>query len=246
MKNFVGFQFVCILLLVAGIHKAVGQESTSAFTMQYWGDYNLEKNTSKRLDYKGTFGFRTISPHEWNQYWFRPSVNYKVNKFIFKKIDRNDYFTGGINFYYTDNFNTSDVLEISPYQSYTITVPNRLRFTLEHRLELNERFEMQTDDWSGTFGLNLSYKGTLTFIFQGEVLKYTKGFYIPVSYELYYNIKETIQFNDQIRVTPGLGYHFSKNWSSVFLVGYNLTKTNTSTAYSDSSVIFRMRVYHRI
>ena len=59
--------------------------------------------------------------------------------------------------FYTQNLHVTDVLELTPYQTYSITIPYRARLTLNHKLRLDERFEFYTNLWNSNFGLRLSY-----------------------------------------------------------------------------------------
>lgn len=245
MSKFCGL-YIILGLLCLPIHKISAQDDSDPITKQYWLDYNLKKKISEKVKINSSFGFRSISPHTWNRYWVRPSVNYRRPKRMLKKWNYTEQFIGGLDVFYTQNLNVTDVLELTPYQVYSITIPNRTRLTLQHKFRLDERFELYTNDWSSNFGLRLSYEAILTLRFSGEIWKKGKGLFIPISAKFFYNIKETVQFNDKVRITPGIGYDFSETWSSAFLIGYNYSKTGENDAFKNNDMFFRFRVYHKL
>ena len=75
-------------------------------------------------------------------------------------------------------------------------------------------------------------------------MSFTKGFYLPVSIRIFYNLIDTQQFNDQARITPGIGYIFNPKWKGEFLVGYNFSKSANNGVYQSDGLVFRIRVFH--
>ena len=92
----------------------------------------------------------------------------------------------------------------------------------------------------------MAYKATLTFKFQGDVVGFGKGLYMPVSLYLYWNLIDVQQFNDKIRITPGIGYVFSSSWKAAFLIGYNYSKVTKEEDFHKNDIILRLRVYHKL
>ncbi len=83
-----------------------------------------------------------------------------------------------------------------------------------------------------------------TIKFQGDVWDYAKGLYLPVGAEFFWNLKGTKQFNDNLRVTIGIGRKFSDAWKAAFNVGYNYTRSSIDEDFHTNNIIFRLRVYH--
>lgn len=163
---------------------------------------------------------------------------------ILKNYHYKEELHAGLGILFTDNKEGVNRLEIRPFQAYSLTMPNRYRLQIKHYLKLEERFEMETDDWVNTFGLRLRYKAAVTFRFHGEVWAKGNGFFIPVSGEFFWNLKGTNQFNDKIRVLAGLGRDLSPDWKVLFLFGYFYSKALSEDAFNSNEMLFRLRVYH--
>lgn len=241
--NLISLVLLCLFLF----HKNVNAQSDAdgTVTNQYWLDYNPSFNISEKLHFNGSIGGRSISPHAWDRLWLRPTVRYLRPKRMLKDVGYVEYLYGGIDMYFTDNIGGVNRLEITPFQAYSLTIPNRLRLAIKHFVKLEERFEYETDDWVNTFGLRLSYEASLTLKFQGDVVEFGKGFYLPVTLKFYWNLIGTKQFNDKLRFMPGLGYSFNKQWKAAFYVGYNYSRNNVGEEFHTNDIIYRLRVYQR-
>lgn len=241
------YNIVLILVLFFLSNKNFAQDdNNNNVTNQFWFDFNPSHKISEKVGVYGSVGFRTISPHAWNRYWLKPAIKYKRPKFMLKKLKYKEELHGGIEMYFTDNKGSVDRLEISPFQAYQLSWPNRTRIEIKHFIKLEERFEIETDDWINTFGLRLSYEASLIIKFQGDVWNYGKGFYIPVSAKFYWNLIGTKQFNDKVRIMPGIGYNISPDWKVVFLVGYNYARNTVEDDFHTNDIIYRLRVYYVI
>jgi hypothetical protein len=235
---------IMIIFCCMSLHAQEASENQK--THQFWLDYNPSYKLSDRLDLKGSFGARTVSPNTWYRLWARPYLSYKRPKFILKKLKYNERLDGGIDIFYTVNKDNVNRLELTPFQAYSLAWPDRERLVIRHYLKLEERFELETDDWNNTFGLRLSYEAGVTFKFHGEIWKYGKGFYIPVSAKFFWNLIGTKQFNDKVRITPGIGYQASPEWKVAFLLGYNYSRNDVNEEFHTNDIIYRLRVYHTI
>ncbi|WP_020528888.1 DUF2490 domain-containing protein [Flexithrix dorotheae] len=225
----------------------LGQENSSpATTNQLWMDYNFKYKLSDRFSLAGPIGIKTIFPRSWSRYYISPEIRYTPPKLMLKSLQYHEELRAGIEFYYNNNFDGTNVVEVSPYQGYSLTWPNNQRLALGHYLKLRERFQFDTEKWEKTFGLKLSYEITFTLKFQGDIWEYGKGFYLPVSMKFYWNLIDAAVFNNVFRITPGLGYQISPGWKSAFLIGYNRTRNGVDEQFKTNDVIFRLRVYHSL
>ena len=145
---------------------------------------------------------------------------------------------------FTDNKNTSNRLEIRPFQGYRLAWPNRPRIRLQHYLRLEERFDTETGNWINTFGLRFRYQAELTLFFKKKKTESNKSWYFPVSIEFFADLIGVNQFNDLVRVTPGLGFVFSIKWRAQFDMSYHYTRNTTEDDFATSDFVFRIRVYH--
>lgn len=165
---------------------------------------------------------------------------------MLKKLKYEEEVYFGVDLYYVYNTDLEDVIEISPYQGYALKWPNRKSIIIKHQLELGERFQWGIEDGDYSFGLKLSYQGSLTWKFHGDVWQYGKGFYLTCAFKFWWNLISTTVFNDVARITPGIGYQINPKWKTAFLVGWNYTRNLTSEKFSTNNVIYRFRVYYKI
>jgi len=236
---------VVVLFILTDTSEVQAQdEGSDKLPKQFWLDYNPKYKISEKLTLHGSIGYRANSPYDWSRFLVTPSIRYVRPKYMLKKLNYKEELHAGIGFYFTDNQDAINRLEIRPYQAYSITMPNRYRLQVKHVVKLEERFEMETDDWSNTFGLRLRYSATVTLRFHGEVWAKGNGFFIPVSGEFFWNLKGTKQFNDKVRLLPGIGRDISPNWKVLLMVGWFYSKASAEDSFNSNEMLFRLRVYH--
>lgn len=239
MKLIKHYIFLIFLVFLDKVH---AQNQTAN---QLWGDYTLIRPISELNKLDVTLGYIVSSPSAWRRLYVEGVYNHKLRRKLFlKKRNHTNFIAGGLSLYHTNNLDTSNSIEIRPSQSFTMIWPDAKRLQINHQVKLEERFEIDTEDWSDTFGLRLSYKFKMTFKLNGDLLSFTKGFYLPVSVRLFWNLIGTQQFNDQARITPGIGYIFNPKWKGEFLVGYNFSKSANNGVYQADGVVFRIRLFH--
>ena len=153
---------------------------------------------------------------------------------------------GGIGFFYTSNFNAPNRLEIRPFQGFRLDWPDRKKIRIRHSVKVEERFELTTDDWKNTFGVRLRYLAELTIRLQGDLIKFNKGIFLPVSAELFWNLIGTNQFNDHARIGSGIGYSFSDMWSAEIFTSYHYTRNTVEEDFNTNDIVYRLRAFYRI
>jgi len=241
----VSFFLIIILNLVNTLIQA--QENTqSEVTNQVWIDFNPSYKISESFDLRGRIGAKAIFPNAWYKIYTRAEVSYKLPRYIFKNVNYNEKVYAGIDYYYIYYTENPNVIEISPYQGYSLFWPNRKRVVIKHNVELGERFQWDVEDWNYSFGLKLSYEASLTFKFHGDIWEYGKGFYLTASAKFWWNLIATTVFNDVVRITPGIGYEINPRWKTAFYIGYNYTKNLTEEEFQTNNIIYRFRVYYTI
>ena len=215
-------------------------------TQQIWLDYNPSFSLSEKVDVYGEIGARTVFPNEWYRFVVGPSVRYKRPNLIFKKLYYKEELHFGIRFFFTANKSFPNRLEIRPFQGYKLYWPNRPRIVLQHYIRLEERFDIETSNWVNTFGIRVRYRAKLTLKFKGDWLSFSDGLYLPVSIEAFWNLKGVQQFNDVVRITPGIGYEFSELWKAEFDLSYHYTKNTVEDNFATNDIVFRFRVFHKL
>ncbi len=236
-----------LLLCALCFNKAYSQELTgNDITNQLWLSHDISYKLSEMVDISGELGFKTISPKVWNRYFFKSTIKFSLPKIMFKGLRYKESLSAGVAFFFTDNKYESNRLEIRPYQGYLLDWPDRDRFQLRHYLRLEERFDLDSDNWVNTFGLRLRYLLTLNIKLQGDVINDLKGTYIPVSVEYFWNLIGAKQFNDVIRTYVGVGYNFQNSWRADIRMGYQYARNTTTEDFSTNDLIYGLNVFYRI
>jgi hypothetical protein len=239
--------FVLIAVILFTTPAIMSQESsTSTVNNQLWLDFNPKWQISERTDLRGKVGAKSIYPRLWRKLYTTAEISYSIPKNIFKKLQYNERAYAGIDFYYVFFVDLPDVIEISPYQGYTLTWPNRERLDLRHNVELGQRFQWGVTDWDFSFGLKLSYEATFVWKFKGDLWQHGQGFFLSASAKFWWNLISTTIFNDVVRITPGLGYQINPAWKAAFYVGYNYTRNLTAEEFNTDNIIYRLRLYYTI
>ena len=234
-----------LLLIFPGYLLYAQDVKDKSTTEQIWLDYNPAYSLSEKLDLYGDIGARTVFPNEWYRFIVGPSVRYKRPNLILKKLYYKEELHFGIRFFFTANKDFSNRLEIRPFQGYKLSWPNRPRIVLQHYVRLEERFDIETSNWINTFGLRVRYRAKLILKFKGDWVSFNDGLYLPVSMELFWNLKGVQQFNDVVRITPGIGYKISPIWKAEFDFSYHYTRNTVEDDFATNDIVFRLRVFHK-
>jgi hypothetical protein len=235
-----------LLLLFSGYLLYAQDVEDKSITEQIWLDYNPDFSLSEKVDVYGDIGARTVFPNEWYRFVVGPSVRYKQPKLILKELFYKEELHFGIRFFFTANRDNPNRLEIRPFQGYRLSWPNRPRIVLQHYVRLEERFDIETSNWINTFGLRLRYLAELMLKFKGDWISFNEGLYLPVSIEFFWNLKGAQQFNDVVRITPGIGYEFSELWRAEFELSYHYTRNTVEDNFATNDIVFRFRVFHTL
>ena len=235
-----------LLLIFSGYLLYAQEIEDKSTTKQIWLDYNPRFSLSEKVDMYGDIGARTVFPNEWYRFIIGPSVRFKRPKLILTKLYYKEELHFGIKFYFTANKSVSNRLEIRPFQGYKLSWPNRPRIVLQHYVRLEERFDIELSKWINTFGLRMRYRAKLILKLKGDWISYNDGFYLPISMEFFWNLKGVEQFNDVVRVSPGIGYEFSEFWKAEFDLSYHYTRNTVEDNFATKDIVFRFRVYHTL
>ena len=241
--------FLIIVLFCIGLNPTVNAQDTlsnSSVTEQIWLDYNVSYSLSERVNVYGDIGARTIFPNEWYRYVIRPSISYKLPKRFLPNSYHNSKLHGGVGFFFTNNLSESNRLEIRPFQGFKLTWPDRPRINIWHYVRLEERFDIETANWENTFGLRLRYQAEMVLFLKGDWLSFNDGVYLPIGLELFWNLIGVKQFNDAVRITPGIGYEFSPLWKGELGIGYFYTRNTVEDVFGTNDIVFKIRVYHTL
>ncbi len=215
-------------------------------TSQYWLDYNMKSIIDENRSVSGFVGYRTLSPHTYSRFVVAPTYNIRHRKSpefmnLKKPLIHSFHLGGGA--YYTNNFDTEDKLELRLMQGLQIFTPELKGIYLKNYLRLEERFQKTFDDSYWSFGLRLRYKISTVFEWKKRGESFNRGVYLPMSIEFFFNFNPADRDNDQIRISPGIGYKFNNEWRCEFLVSYHNIKDDLANDGTSNDFVFRLRLF---
>jgi len=213
-------------------------------SQQIWLDYNPQWDLTPSYTLYGSAGFRTIVPHSWDKLFFTAAVRYAPDP-LFNILNKSQIeIHGGLSFYYTINEDSDNQIEFRPFQAYKMRWPHFERVKFTNQLQLEERFIITADENDFEFELRLRYKIEAIFHRNKHLVDFANGFYFPISAEFLINLYSTQQFNDGIRITPGLGYSSeSKLWKIQFDLSFQYADKAEPGNFTKSTIIYRLRFY---
>lgn len=183
-----------IIFFFFSFFSAKGQESE----FQLWLDYDHQNKINSNWRFFSDYGVRSQF-NDWVRIHARPSFGFKPGA----KID----YRAGVGFFYL--FDTYDInaFEIRPWQGVLFSWPSIDRFRFKNYIRLEERFVTDIGINYNNFILKLRYKIGLAIPLNNDRI-IPKTFYIPVSFEMFFNLvfEEQPINNDRVRFELGLGY----------------------------------------
>ena len=191
-------------------------------TFQLWLDYNQKNKLNEKWSIISDYGIRSDF-NGWVRYHARAAAVFKPKKIV-------EYQAGLALFYLTD-FNSGNFLEIRPWQGVLISAPSFARFFVKNYFRLEERFNRDLNSASSNFVLKLRYKLILQVPINNTSIV-AKTFYVPLSFEAFFNlaIEEQPINNDRYRFELGLAYRITE-------------KSNIPLLYTLQSVYFNENNY---
>jgi hypothetical protein len=219
-------------------------EEVEDVNIQIWSDYNPHFILDNKLHLYGDIGARTIIPNYWYRIVLRPAVRYDLISFN-ERTER--YRTwqlhGGIGLFYTYNLKATNILEIRPFQGLRVRIPNWNKFQLSHYLRLEERFEFGFQGKGSEFSMRFRYMIGTDLFLPGKYL--VQGLYIPIYAEFFFNMTRGAQFNDVMRLTPGIGYRPNQNLRFQLDISYHRRRPSSDIKFRTNDIVARFRVYQR-
>ena len=199
------YSFICALFFThtSTLFSQIEDENV---TYKGWIDYNAIYHVSKKLKVYGDVGFRKISPNYWTRYYIRPaarivtSVGKRPGKYV------TITYNFGVGTFFTNSVDTSNLIELRPFQGVDIQWPNFRWLSINHYVRLEEQFFSFNNNWD--FDLRLRYMLAGEFHWLNKNRDKLNNIYIPVQIELFWNMLDSDQLDNQIRFISGAGYTF--------------------------------------
>ncbi len=215
-------------------------------TEQIWLDFNPSYKINEHFYFYGDVAARTIFPNEWYRFIIGPSVKFKNEEPLFKKLDYEDELHAGIRFLFTSNKHTDNRLEIRLFQGYKIKWLKSTHFELKNYLRIEERFENDTKDWDNNFDVRLRIATIFTYKFNRDLNKTNKRSYMYANIELFGNLNGVKQFNDVIRATAGYGHPINDKWRGEINLSYFYTRGTIEESFNTNDMVLRLRAFYKI
>lgn len=239
--------FLCTIICVSFILQSTAlfsQIEDENITYQGWIDYNSTYHVNKKFKVFGDVGFRKISPNYWSRYYIRPAVRFvtSVGKKPGKQVTIN--YNLGLGFFFTNSVDTSNLIELRPFQGADVKWPNFKWLSINHYVRLEERFREFNRIWD--VDLRLRYMLAANFHWRKENRDILNNFYIPFQVELFWHMLESDKQDNLLRLIAGVGYTFNVKWKLEFNFIYQRSRIMVDDIFETNDLIFRFRLYHTI
>jgi len=236
-----------VLLFSSSILRSQESEIEDVSTnAQFWTDFNLRHEFDEKKSLKGFVGYRTISPHIWDKVMIVPTydiIHTKSPNFMNLKEPLISSFHLGTGLYYTNNVSEPDNFEFRLMQGLKFFMPFKEFIPLKTYIRFEQRFQKTFDDSYWNVSARFRFKFSTIIEWNKRLLTFTEGLYIPISIEFFLNVEKANRDNDDIRISPGLGYKFNDQWKAEFYVSYHHSKNISETNDSSNDFVFRLRIY---
>ena len=237
-------KYIIFFLFANAIWIYAEDDMQNLVTHQYWFDYNPDYYFSNKMKLENQIGIQTATPYDWTTFLISSTLNYNLPKFFWDNLNYRAAVQGGLEINYTTNVNSNNRLEVRPFQAYVFEYPRFIAFTINHHLRLEERFDMDAENWVNTFGLRFRYKAQIITRFSASFVNLPNYFFIPVYIEFFWDMLKAKQFNDVRRLMIGFGYEFTNTMNASFIFGYNNTRHDVNESFSTNDIVFRFRFFH--
>jgi hypothetical protein len=149
---------------------------------------------------------------------------------------------GGL--FYTNFFDSPDNFEMRLMQGFQILTPEFKGLYLKNYLRLEQRFQKLLDNSKWDASMRLRYQLSTVLEWEQTGLPFLKGLYIPLKVEFFFNFSKANRNNDQIRISPGIGYKFNSLWRAEVSLGYHNSTNTSSIQQTTNDVVLRLRVFN--
>lgn len=194
------------------------------FTRQLWFDLEPSWHLNEQSKLVGEVSYRTVEPKSWHRLIFRASKRTSKDSILFKGFKHSEGLQYGVGTFFFMSDYQPNSFEIRPFQGYSLGFNISPRFNLGQLVRAEERFLFTNNETHKFFGLRLRYQVTGTIDLKGVLFQQGRGFYLPVSIEAFFNLVKVSQFNDVIRISPGIGYQVNPDFKFLFSLAYHYTK----------------------
>ena len=208
---------------------------------ELWLAFQHHHTVGEKVRVSGKLGYKeAMSPDqyfgEWNRFYVNGDGSYDLSEHF--RVD------GGVGLYCTYQPEDDDTFEFRLWQGATAFWPDvsvsvrRLVFT--HRLRLEERFT-DSDGWG--FATRFRYRLDTKIPINTYTVE-PGTFYLPMAAEFFADLtgEATGLYGDQRRVSVGLGYVMSKNWTFDLRFQRQLSRSTSEEDFTRSGNVIAFTV----
>ena len=240
------FKFFLLLLSFQTTAQNTNEDTfeDNDFTRQLWVSLEPSWVVGENKKIVGTFSYRTIWPNSWHRVILRASKEITYDTLVFKSFKHQEKLSYGVGTFWVLRNESSNSFEIRPFQGYGISFDVTKRLNLQQLLRLEERFLFNKDQSNDFFGLRLRYQIKTVIDLNGLLFAEGKGFYLPASIEAFFNLVKVSEFNDVIRISPGLGYQADRDFKVEAGLAYHYTKQGKTDdkLVRTNDIVFQFRI----
>lgn len=229
-------------VLVSG-NPVVAQEVDES-DAQAWVQYQYQYRLSEKWRGSWDLGYRELMSTEdvlgeWSRLHTRGNFSYVHSRWL--------AFDLGIGGYYTFSGDLEDLLEVRSWQSAIFFWPKgRLagrEIDVRHRFRLEQRWIDHRDSGDTDFGLRSRYR-LAAFIPLNQPTIGEKAWYVPLMGEAFGDLGGDAPdyFAERLRLTVGLGYVLSSNWTLEFRYTAQKSKDTVLDRFITTDHIFDLRI----
>ncbi len=242
LKYFIFF----LLLFIFFESTSQEQENDIKVNSQFWGDYNVKYPLKKFKSISGLVGYRSISPHIYDNILLRAVYNIENKKSLkILKLEKpfiNSYHLGA-RMNYIANQNFKDSFEFRLMQGIKFYIPSIKAIPLRNYIRFEERFQKTFDGSSWNVGFRFRYRISTVIKWKNHLFEFNKGIYIPINVEFFLNLKKVDRFNDVVRFSPGLGYKLNDDWKFELYASYHNTLNTAREGNTSNDFVIRLRIF---
>ena len=222
---------------------AVAQEVDES-DAQAWVQYEYQFKLGEKWRGSWDLGYRELMSTEdvlgeWSRLHTRGTFSYVYSNWV--------AFDCGIGGYYTFSEDLSDLFELRTWQGAIVFWPKgrvgaRVLY-IRHRLRLEQRWTDPRDSGETDFGLRSRYR-LAAFIPLNRPTIGEKAWYVPLMGEAFGDLGGDAPdyFAERLRLTVGLGYVLSSNWTLEFRYTAQKARDTVLNRFTTTDHIFDLRI----
>ncbi len=227
-----GFVLMFVLTLIASAFSAFGGNDAGDDTCEF--NFNPYHPLTDRLSTFANLGYYENS--DYSEYRFGlPGLIYHVEDWL--------QLWGGLDSYYTDNYDAANELELRPYAGVKCFVPNRANILLYNftRYEYRDFENCDTHDWSGYGRIRTRFGAEIPLASQANAWQ-AGTFYALTDAEPFYRFDKDEW--DPVRLRGGIGYIFNDRVRAELIYTAQFTRDSpgSSLKYSDNIIQLNIKI----